>query len=461
MIRETLVLASLILIPAGLRAQDIEKDVQKPVREETQQQQADRLAAEAAKQTAPGHDITWEQILANPDDIQLNYGYARAQVRRGDLKGAAATLERILLLDPNQNEVRLFYAVVLYRLDDVAEAKSELAILGKLPLPPALKEEAGRYAKAVQKRSKHTHINGTLSGGIEYDTDRNAAPSTGRALFGDTEVNLTGTSLRRDDTSLLAMANVGVHHDLGTQAGHEVFGNLSYYQAEQTLTKNLNLKAYSAQAGGVYKAGFFNATPELLFDHVELAQSTFLRNRGADIRFDVPFHRKTAFFCEVRDVLQDYVATRDIPTSPERTGVQVDFTAGSEHLLGPSMKFGTLLGYTRKDARQDYWAFSRWVAGVNHSWLLGKGVFLLSSFTFDYDIYNNADVALSQTMRRDKTMRASATLGGPLSVLHPRLEDLLWTFTYEYYHALSTVENYAYSNNKVAAMLTYRWEVGL
>lgn len=415
----------------------------------------------AAKPAASSEDVTWEAVLAHPDDIQLNYRYAKEQVRRGDIKGAAATLERILMVDPNQHEVRLFYAVVLYRLDNVAEASRELDTLKTLQLPGALRQEADRYVLATRKRGKLTQLSGSLSAGFEYDTNRNAGPSSGRALFGDTDVNLTGSSLRRDDTSILLMGNVGVRHDLGTQAGHEVFSNLTYYQAEQTLTKNLNLKAYSAQAGGVYKAGFLKATPELVFDHVELAQSTFLRNRGADLRLDVPFHRKTNFFCEARDVLQDYVATRDIPTAPDRTGVQVDLTGGSEHMLGPSMKFGTLLGYTRKDARQDYWAFSRWVAGINHAWLLGHGAFLLSSFTFNYDIYNAPDVALSQTMRRDKTMRASATVGGPLSVIHPRLEDLLWTFTYEYYHALSTVENYAYSNNKVAAMLTYRWEVGL
>jgi hypothetical protein len=58
-------------------------------------------------------------------------------------------------------------------------------------------------------------------------------------------------------------------------------------------------------------------------------------------------------------------------------------------------------------------------------------------------------------------LRLSGTLGAPLSVLHPRLADLILTFTYEYYEALSNVENYAYTNNKIAAMLTYRWEVGL
>ncbi len=463
--RKRLIPALLFLIlPAGLVAQDIEKDVQKPARDAALQQQAEGLADETARRTAPGADVTWEEVMARPDDLRLNYRYAREQVRRGDLKGAAATLERILMVDPNQHEVRLFYAVVLYRLDNLAEARRELDTLRTLPLPGALRQEADRYVLAASRRAKRTRISGSLSPGFEFDTNRNAAPSSGRALFGDTDFILTGNSRSRADTSILFMGNAGVRHELDTQARHEIFGNFNYYQAEQTLAKDLNLKSYSAQAGGVYKAGFLQVTPEILFDHVELAQSSFLRNRGADIRLDVPYHRKANFYCEVRDVMQDYVATAGVPTAPDRTGVQVDITGGSEHFLGPVMKFGTLLGYTRKDARQDYWAFSRWAAGVNHAWLLGRGAFALSSFTFNYDIYNAADPVLTpvtRIMRRDKTLRASGTLGAPLSFLHPRLDDLVLTFTYEYYQALSNVKNYAYTNNKIAGLLTYRWEVGL
>jgi len=33
--------------------------------------------------------------------------------------------------------------------------------------------------------------------------------------------------------------------------------------------------------------------------------------------------------------------------------------------------------------------------------------------------------------------------------------------SYEYYHAFSTVTNYAYSNNKLATLLSYRWDKAL
>ncbi|MCX5794906.1 MAG: tetratricopeptide repeat protein [Elusimicrobia bacterium] len=456
MIRQTLLWAALILVPAGLSAQDIYKDVQKPAREETQQQRAERLAEEAAKRAAPGEDVTYEQVLADPDNVALNYRYARAQVRRGDVKGAAATLERILLVDPSQTEVRLFYAIVLYRLDNVVEAKRELDALQKLSLPPPLREEADKYAAAVAKREKKTHLSALLGAGFEYDTNRNAAPN--RALFGGNDIT---PSARRDDTSLILMGNVGVKRDLPFQSVPEVFGGFTYYQAEQTLAKTLNLKAYSVQGGTVYRVNRVKLTPTLLFDHVQLAQRTFLRDRGGDLRLDYRFNSATNLFLTARDVYQDFVATPQVASAAERTGVQTDFTAGSEHLLGPSMKFGTVIGYGFKNAAQKYWGYDRLTAGVNHAWLLGRGAFLLSAFNVNYDQYKAPDPAIGGGYRKDTTMRANGTLGAPLSLLHPKLKDLLCTLTYEYYHALSTVENYAYTNNKLAAMITYRWEVGL
>ncbi|MBI5239191.1 MAG: tetratricopeptide repeat protein [Elusimicrobia bacterium] len=456
MILHSFTLVCLLALPAALQAQDIDKDIQKPAREETEQQRSSRLAAEAAKREAPGEDVAYEAVLADPDNVQLNYRYARAQVRRGDVKGAAATLERILLVDPKQTEIRLFYAIVLYRLDNMIEARRELDALKKLSLPPPLAEEAAKYAKAVESRSKRTHLNATAGLGFEYDTNRNAAPN--RALFGGTDIT---PAQRRDDTSLIFLGSIGAKRDLPFQAVPEVFGSFTYYQAEQTLSKTLNLKAYSVAGGTVYRRGRAKLTPTALFDHVQLAQSTFLKNRGGELRLDYRFSPAASLFCSVKDVYQDFMATREVASAPERNGVQVDVALGGERILGPTMKAGIMLGRGFKNAAQAYWGYDRTTLGLNHSWLLGRGMFLLSSFNVNEDHYKQADTAIGGGYRKDTTMRAAGTLGAPLGLLHPKLKDLLWTLTYEYYHALSNVPNYAYTNNKLATMITYRWEVGL
>jgi len=45
--------------------------------------------------------------LEDPDNIMLNFRYAQTQIKNNNLLGAAGTLERILLVNPNLSKVRL------------------------------------------------------------------------------------------------------------------------------------------------------------------------------------------------------------------------------------------------------------------------------------------------------------------------------------------------------------------
>ena len=78
----------------------------------------------------------FEAVLATPDDPDLNLAYARAAADIGDLNGAAAALERVLIADPNRHGARLFYAVLLFRLDDLQGAREQLDLLDPVTLTP-------------------------------------------------------------------------------------------------------------------------------------------------------------------------------------------------------------------------------------------------------------------------------------------------------------------------------------
>jgi Flp pilus assembly protein TadD len=60
---------------------------------------------------------------------------ARQQIRSGDLTGAAATLERVLINHPDAGEALLLHATVLCRLDDGDGARVELDELSGRAIP--------------------------------------------------------------------------------------------------------------------------------------------------------------------------------------------------------------------------------------------------------------------------------------------------------------------------------------
>ena len=65
------------------------------------------------------------------DDTKTGLALAREQTSGGDLTGAMATLERLLINHPDSDEAQLLHASLLCRLDDRTGAQGEFAALRK------------------------------------------------------------------------------------------------------------------------------------------------------------------------------------------------------------------------------------------------------------------------------------------------------------------------------------------
>ena len=109
-------------------------------------------------------------------------------------------------------------------------------------------------------------------------------------------------------------------------------------------------------------------------------------------------------------------------------------------------------------------AYERFGVSFSHSWILGLGQFLINAVTFDFDYYDEPDVAIAGRNRRDRMFRYDLTYGAPLEtlligkILPGPFKDIVATAGYEYYRSLSTITNYSYHNNRFQTMLTKKWE---
>lgn len=459
--KAALILVLSVFLAPRLSAEDIPARVQESELQKKELGEAERAAQEAKKRTAleAGADVTYEQVLDRPDDVDLNYRYALAQVRRGNLRSAAATLERILMVNPDLPKVRLVYAVVLFRLDNLDDAQRQLDALQPQAMPDSLRAELNEYVRQIRRRRRATHFNALVGAGFDYDDNRNAAPASGRRLFFDTPITLNSDSTRKSDTAKTMLASVGVKRDLGFQAGHLAFADYSYYRAEQTHQRILNLQNHAADVGAVYKAGWADVTPTLEFDHLLLTQTTYLRSRAARLRLERKFTPRFAGFAETAYTRQEYNRTLVVVSGDERTGDKIEGTGGAGYALTPTMNLSGSYTHVEQGAAAKFDAYRRESVMVSHSWLLGRGQFLLSAVIVNSDRYRQAEAAVSQSNRRDYAQRARVTYGAPLSLIAKPLGDMVWTLTYEYYHALSNLPNYSYSNNKLSTLLTYKWEI--
>lgn len=450
-------LLPLLLAAGAASAQNPAPNVDRESQDASRRGALEQKAAAAAAAAKIGEDeITFEQILAAPGDVALNERYAREQIQRGDLRGAATTLERVIMLAPQRDATRLLYAAVLYRLDDPADAERELKIVQSRQATGALREEADKYMKLVAASKRLTHFDARVSFGYGYDHNRNAAPDSGTRLFVGRPVILDSRSTHQSDTNVQFAGSLGVTREIGANR-HSVFARVGYFRGEQTLLDLFDLQAYSARAGGTVHTPWADFTPSVGFDHVLLSQSTYLRSLNAGVRVSRKLSRRSEVWTSLDREDQGFIKTPLLATGDERRGDQYSWALGGLYILTPFDRLSATLGHRRKLAKAVRNAYRRESLGVEYTHLLGRGMFLVAGLSGDFDRYDRADNTVSEMVRHDNAATFTLLYGAPLSLLWKPLDGFTGTLGYERFQQDSNLTNYKYSNNKLTALVSYAW----
>ena len=437
-------------------------------RETTEAEERARAAGEALDYRAveDGEPVTYADVLRDPDNVELNFRFARQQVRRGDVRGAAATLERILLVNPDLAQVRLIYAVVLFRLDNLDEAEREFRAVAALDIAADVRAEVDSYLARIKRQRQTTRYTASLSLGAHYDTNRPANPRSGTRLFFDTPIVV---DREEGDVGYLGIASLRVDHDLGYQERHELFGTLTYYHDEQTQQDTQDLQSFIVEAGGVYRSPFWDidVVPSVFRTHLRLSRETFFQDFGANLRFEREFGPGIKAFASTRLSDQTFSPINENTTSQERDGRQIEGMVGAAWAYSPTMRIsGDLLHFDKRAKGSggiEFFSYDRDQIRLTHTWLLGGGQFVLNHFSYQRDRYEEPDAAVSGRTRHDDIFRYRITYGAPLGfffgpgTLWPEIEDITFTASGEFLRSRSNLNNFDFKNFKAQGLLTKTW----
>lgn len=420
--------------------------------------------------------VTYQDVLKDPDNVELNFRFARSQVSQGNFRGASSTLERILRLQPDLAQVRLLYAIVLFRLDNLGEAEREFQAIAGLDIDPETRTEIDRFIERIQLARRTTRYAASVSFGAHLDTNRTTAPRSNllQAVVGGAEI-LVVVDRAEADIGYIGVANIRVDHNLGYQEGHEVFGSLTFFYDDQTAEDSLDLQSFTAEVGGTMRRAFeeIDVTPSLFQTKVRLSRESFLEETGASLRFDRAFGPGISGYTAFTLSTQTFDAIAENSTASERNGRQFSFTLGGSYMISGAQLLGVELQHLDKSSKGDFSAttgivekfvsFEREQLRLNHTWLLGGGQFLLNSFTYQRDRYEDPDSFTSAKLRRDDIFRYRVTYGAPLSFIFGEgtlpevLGDISFTPSVEVLRSMSNINNNDYENVKVQALLTKSW----
>lgn len=182
---------------------------------------------------------------------------AQRQSAAGDLLGAAATLERALIAQPNAHKVRQAYAALLCRLDDRQAARLELERLARSGTGgadwDAVRAACGADAARAPTASK---LSGHIALGLAYDSD----------AYSETLVQFAGLSAAADGLAAVASARLDGRLALGDQTfgygaasgitKHSLAGTgVDYQYGEALAGLGLSIGAGEIATGGVLRYG--------------------------------------------------------------------------------------------------------------------------------------------------------------------------------------------------------------
>ena len=425
--------------------------------------EAQAAADEAAELRPTRSDVSYADVLEHPDDIELNVKWADAQVARGNLKGASTTLERILLLRPELANVRLFHAIVLFRLDDLDGADAELARIRQADLSAELAASVLDYRRRIERRKRRTRGSFSLSAGAQYDSNRNSAPHSDTLLVRDFRFRLGDGLTEDDDYSYLTIAELAFERDAGDQEQHTLFGALSFYNAEQEKLESFDVRSGTGQLGLRLRTPQVDWTLRLIGGLVDLSAEKFVRSLAGEIRAERRLSSRFHAGGLLRSEYFDYDGIPDSPRAYERTGLETTLGGDLQWVQSPSHRSSLALGLRNRSAQRRYFSYWGPMVAFQHTWLPGRGQFVLASVRFDWNRYKDAQTFVSTNIRRETLTRSRLMYGAPLSflsggLLRGGLAEIVLSLTAEYLWASSNLPNFTYDNLKLGFLLTRRWE---
>lgn len=448
---------------AQTTAPQVERDVQRPgsATESTVRGSESQRESLGPASTFQGRDVTFDEVLRDPDNADLNYAYALTLIRQGDLLGALSTLERILLRNPNIPRVRLLYAIVLYRLNAVDEASRELDNVLKLQMDGGLRRELEYYRSEVARAKQQTKFTAIVRFGWNYDSNRNAAPLTRGIVSSGAIVPLPGEV---DTHSLETFGRLEVEHDLGMQRRHRLIGSVTGLYDLSLRSDRFTLGAVDVRGGVALDFVPVEIRIQPHYRWAHLQDDTVLQATGGSVRLDWATKYGLHYFAFFSGEYQVFNATDASPSSRFRTGAEYRGGAGVRWTITPEHRVTLTAAGIRKEAREGFFDYSGAQVSLEHGWLLGRGMFLLGNVSWEGDWYDEADPNINTTKRQDNILRVRTIFGVPFATLTgwtdaPRpLRDVGISIGFEYTRAFSNIDNYRYHNYRVMGALTKRFD---
>ena len=394
--------------------------------------------------------ISFEQILKNPNDLKLNLKYAKEQEDLGNFKSVISTLERLTSLYPENIDLKMYYLSISLRIDSVERT---IQIIDEIKNSEQLTAEINAEIDIILQNLNNTananenKWNGYIDISLShtYHTNINNLSDSGTFYVSDSISNYATNEIE-NDTLEIPSIRIGGFKKLSDNSNINVNIGLSdtYQNKDKSEEKDLN-------------SVFLNYN---YFKDKNLLSTTFSFNKSnyrnqADIntinfglRDKYSINKNHFLIGGINYTKNTYNQNNTFSTTREKNNYFVSGNIGYEFIFSRN-KF--LFDYKDGESKAiaDQYGYKQEKYLISYFRYFDFGTLNLSK-SFTENEYAIADTfVLSNTVRDDELDTTSISLNGELVNLYffnklKFFEDVYYNLSFSKIDSTSNILNYNY-----------------
>ena len=365
-------------------------------------------------------NITYLEILENPNDLDLNLTYAKQQGELGNFKQTISTLERLIIVYPDNVEIKLYLLSVLVQIDSPEKAKT---IIEEMKLRKDLEAEDLETLQEIEEELKEIEpslwtlaldvgLSSVWSNNVNsVSRTRLKMSSDEREEFGSAKHDRTGSG----------SLGISASRPFGEQSSLLI--SLSHSTSDQYQELDDDFQSYGLTLGLDTVLGNQNLSPYLIIgktDYVADADS-FSLMYGIGGNFTVGENHSFSYGYSFTDSKANHNSMDN--TADDDNAIAHGASLGYDYVINSLISSSIALGVSDTDAKADAgndaetYDFS---FGINFAF---PWAFVSVSSAHSFNDYKRADTSIdSNTIRSDYSNTLSIGLTKAVGDVLPALD---------------------------------------
>lgn len=303
------------------------------------------------------YDAAFRNMFEDPGDLDKAFAFALLAIRLGDYEGAIATLERMLLIEPDLPRVKMELGVLYFRLKSFQVAKGYLEQVRDDPTAPdPVKERVAEFLESIDDQTSPHRFRGSVFAGLRHQSNANAGPANGRIRVLGLDADLDSEFTDQADADQFVTARLLHYYDFGIEPRVELESEVVGYVSNQATQDQLDTSILQIRSGPR-----FTVDPDILKgldlrlfargDIVNLDDRLYYTSFGGGIDGNYVVSPRTGVFFESYLVNRTYNNTARNPTNKEElNGPRAYGGVTVSHILSSSTRVSVTGAITRDNS---------------------------------------------------------------------------------------------------------------